>query len=59
MAAEEPAHARFSVDVAHCGHDAEPGACVFGELRIGRLEEDFHPVKRADNSLSLIDWSDI
>ena len=59
VAAEEPTRARLGIDVAHCGHDAEPRARVFGELRVGGLEEDFHPVKRADNSLSLEDWLEI
>lgn len=53
VAAEEPAHARLGVDVAHCGHDPEPGARVFGELWVGGLEENFHPVERADNGLGL------
>lgn len=58
MAAEEPAHACLGVDVAHCGHDAEPRAGVFRELRVGGLEEDFHPVERAYDSLGLESSSD-
>lgn len=56
VATEEPAHARLGIDVAHCGHDAEPRARVFGELRVGGLKENLHPVKRADDSLSLENW---
>ena len=56
MAAKKPAHARLGVDVTHRSHDPEPGACVFGELRVGGLEEDFHPVERADDSLGLENW---
>lgn len=59
VTAEEPAHARLGIDVAHGGHDAKPRARVFGKLRIGGLEEDFHPVERADDSLSLEDLLEI
>lgn len=59
VAAEESAQAGLGVDVAHCRHDAEPGARVFGELRVGGLEEDFHPVQRADDSLGLEAWLEL
>lgn len=59
VTAEEPAHARLGVDVAHGGHDAEPGARVFCELRVGGLEENFHPVERADDGLGLKIWSEL
>lgn len=63
VAPEEAPHASLGVDVAHCGHDPEPGAGVFGELRIRRLEKNLHPVERADDGLglgsvrvSIIEW---
>lgn len=54
MPPEEPAHAVGLVDVPHCGHNAEPGAGVFRELRVGGLEQDFDPVKRTDEGFGLI-----
>lgn len=53
MPSEETAHAGLSVDVAHGGHDAEPGAGVLCELRVGGLEEDFDAVERTDNCFCL------
>lgn len=50
---KKAAHPRLAVDIAHCGHNAEPGAGVFDELRVGGLEEDFNPVERADDGLGL------
>lgn len=53
VAPEEPAEAGLPVDVPHGGHDAEPGAGVFGELRVGGLEEDFDAVEGADDGFGL------
>lgn len=49
VAAEETTHTGLPVDVAHGGHDAEPGAGVFCELRVGGLEEDLNAVEGADD----------
>ncbi len=53
VAPKEPAQAGLPVDVPHGGHDAEPGAGVFGELRVGGLEEDFDAVEGADDGFGL------
>ena len=53
MPAKEAAYAVLAVDVAHSRHHAKPRASVFGELRIGGLEQDFDPVKRSNYSLGL------
>ena len=58
VAAEKPTHARLGVDVTHRSYNPEPGARVFGELGVGGLEEDFHPIERADDSLGLENWLD-
>ncbi len=54
MAPEEATDAGLSIDVAHGGHDAEPGAGVFGELGVGGLKEDFDAVEGADDGFGLV-----
>lgn len=53
VAPEEAAHTRLPVDVTHGGHDAEPGAGVFCELRVRGLEEDFDAVEGTDDGFCL------
>lgn len=54
MAAEETTDAGLPVDVTHGGHNAEPGAGVFGELGVRGLEEDFDAVEGTDDGFGLI-----
>ena len=53
MPAEEAADAVLTVDVAHGGHNTEPGTSVFGELRVGGLEEDLDAVQGTDHCFGL------
>ena len=53
VATEESTQPVLAVDVPHGRHDAEPCSRVFGELRVGCLEEDFDAVERADYGLGL------
>lgn len=53
MPAKETAQAVLLVDVPHGGYDAEPRAGVFGELRVGGLEENFDAVEGADDRFGL------
>lgn len=41
------------VNVLHSRGNAEPGACVFCELRVTRLKEDLDSVERRDNGFRL------
>ena len=54
VSSKEPTHTGLSVDVAHGGHDAKPRSSVFGELWVGRLEEDLDPVEGTDHCLGLL-----
>lgn len=53
VSAEEPAEAVLAIDVTHGSHDAKPGTGVFGELRVGGLEEDLHAVEGPDDGFGL------
>ena len=53
MSTEEPSETVCLIDIADCSYNAQPVAGVFSELRVGRLEEDFDPVKRTDYCLCL------
>ena len=53
VAPEKTAQAVLLVDVPHGGYDAEPGARVFGKLRVRGLEEDFDTVKGTDYGFGL------
>lgn len=53
VASEETADAVLTVDVSHGCYHTEPGTGVFGELRIGGLEEDLDTVEGTDYCFGL------
>jgi hypothetical protein len=55
VAFEETAYAGADVDVADCPGETNPGACVFGELGVAGLEEDFYAVEGAYYCFCLVD----
>ena len=53
VATKQTTYAICVVDVPDCSDDSKPGTGVFGELGIGRLEQDFDAVQRTNNCFSL------
>lgn len=58
MATEKPTNAVLFINITHRCYNAEPGAGIFRELRVGRLEKDFDAIEGADNSFCLRDSGD-
>lgn len=54
VAFEEPGYACAGVDVADGGGEAGPGACVFCELGVAGLKENFDAVEGADYGFGLM-----
>lgn len=53
MALEQAAGAFIALDIANGSCKTSPTACIFGKLRVRRLEEDFYAVKRGYNGFGL------
>lgn len=55
MPTEKTSNTILSVDVAHGGHYAEPGAGILGKLWVRRLKEDLDAVERSYDCFGLQD----
>jgi hypothetical protein len=53
VASEETSGSILVVDVFHSRGHAEPGARVFRELRIARLEENLYPIEGRNEGFGL------
>lgn len=58
VATEKPTNTVLFINIAHSCYNAEPGASIFRELGVGRLEKDFDAIEGADQSFGLRDSGD-